>query len=1008
MKVQAKWIILILLAINFQLLAQQDLEINFVKKEFEVPPGKVFNLAFFANNQTGDSLSLKPIFGLPDNWKMVTSQGAVGVHSFQKKFFILSVQVPGLYPVGKYPLTVQFFDTQNKKLLVTDSILVVIQEIEKIAIKKLEQSSYVFSGDTIRAVYLLNNQGNTTKNFFLETQNCDVKGSVEVSLKAGESVSVVVEKPTSEEYIASAREFLTLRVKVANRVLESVNTWSQVFPSKKYKKDMYFRFPVSFSGSYLAVNKDDNFESTYQFQLFGQGALDLEGKHQLEFLARGPNNTDLSYLGLYDQYYLSYKNQNMLLFAGQKNFMFTPLTESSRYGLGAESQFLLNNGIKFGILYVEPRFYEEIKNEVAGTLGYQFNKKNEIDLFYVSKQFSSISNRTQLFSIVSKFSPFSGTNIDGEFSRGYFEGEADNAYRLNFSSRFSIFNFSGNYYNTGEKYPGYYNNTKFYSGNISARISQRLGVSFYAKRDFVNAQLDTFFVTAPYTKSYQSSIDYKLGEQSHLKLYLREYERKDRLSANKFHYKTRSANTRFTQKWRRFRYSLTAEVGRTTNYLLDPGENEQNSFRGMGDFSYRLGTKHTIRTFGSWSNINEFVSGNQQNVTAGLSISSQLGKNFYANFYVQNAYDIDDYYKNRNLMQLNLNYDFMKNHSIALRSFYTLFQTKLEDAEFTVSATYEYKFGVPLKRVMKTGVIQGVVSNADDEPLEGILVKLLNKTTVTDKNGTFEFDFVQTGKHLLSIDESSFKLNEITNIPNPLEVNVFEDQKTTVDVRILKGARLEGIIKLEETKLKATQDKSLKAENIIVEIQSAFEEYRIVTDKNGRFSFPLIRPGKVNFKVYASSIPKAYKLTQAEYEYLLEAGQEKYIEIGLVNKKNNIIFKPAGSLSLKKSMGLSKTKKTEIAKTERVDSEELFYSIQVGAFSKKLDENDMFLSGDLFFFEKEIDNLHKYFVGHYVTRELAEAALRKLKSRYANSFIVVIQNEKVYGVHQFERSRNKK
>ncbi len=37
---------------------------------------------------------------------------------------------------------------------------------------------------------------------------------------------------------------------------------------------------------------------------------------------------------------------------------------------------------------------------------------------------------------------------------------------------------------------------------------------------------------------------------------------------------------------------------------------------------------------------------------------SQLTKNLKANFHVQNAYDIDDYYRNRNLMQFNIEYNF--------------------------------------------------------------------------------------------------------------------------------------------------------------------------------------------------------------------------------------------------------------------------------------------------------------------------------------------------------------
>ncbi|WP_394698152.1 carboxypeptidase regulatory-like domain-containing protein [uncultured Draconibacterium sp.] len=1002
MRLRTKLILCFLLALPIELLSQQLLQTNFVKPQVETEPGKVCNLAFFITNNSEEPIRVNPNYILPDNWKLVTSLSAIDLQPSEKKFLIISVQIPESYLVGDYSVVPEFNDDKGQ-LLQKDEVHVRVLEVEKITIEKLEKKEYVYAGEEIRASYLLQNQGNTEKSFFIETQNCQVEEGAEVRLGVGESKVITVVKPTSEDYVNSAREYYTIRVNAGNRVLESVNNWTQVFPSKNLKKDMYFRFPISFSGSYLGVNKDDQYESTYQFELQGQGTLDVEGKHQLEFMARGPNNTDLSYLGLYDQYYLSYQNKNLMLFGGQKNFMFTPLTESSRYGWGFESKVVVNSGLTLGYLYVEPRFYQEIKNEMAGILGYQFNPKNKIELYYVTKQFEALNDRTQLLSFTSVFTPFNGTDVDLELSRGYLNNEADNAYRVNINSRFSLFNFSGNYYNTGKNYPGYYNNSKFYSANVSARLSQKIGLSFYARRDFMNAQLDTFFVTAPITKSYQGSLDYKLGLQSQLKLFVRQYERKDRLNYNKFHYKTRSANLRFSQKWRWFRFSLTGEAGKTTNFLLDPGENQQNSYRGMGDFSFNIASKHFIRAFGSWSNINQFVSGKQQNITAGMSVSSQISEKFNANFYVQNAYDIDDYYKNRNLMQLSFNYNFLPNHSIALRSFYTIFKTEVDQAEFTMAATYAYKFGVPLKQVIKAGIIRGQIINKQGEPVEGVWVRLLNKTVVTDKNGEYIFDLVQPGTHLVSFDESSFELDELTNIPNPVEVNVFEDQVSTVDVRILKGAELKGKIILEEATLKAAADDNVNAANIIVEVKSSLDQYRITTNSNGLFQFPLLKPGKYIFKIYANSIPAGYKIDQPEYEYVLGEGEKKEIEIELPTKRNNIIFKPAGNALQKNGLGLSLKAKSTSKKEPEADSEKPFYSIQIGAFKRELPMGDPFFQDEQFYFEKQIDNLHKYYIGRFSDLQSAKEEYKRLKTTFNKLFIVVIDGDEVYSVRKYEK-----
>jgi len=996
--------IFLLISLFFHVEAQQKCSLNFVKEESSALPGNVVNLPFFVHNNSSQTIKAGTSIHIPSGWKIITKPGEINLKANSKQFSILSVQIPSDCQVDKYPVKVLLSSSDNE-ITASDSSLVLVQEVEKVNLQVLEYNDYVFAGESIKGKYMLQNLGNTKKTFFLEAQNCDVDGPVEIKLNPGESTTISVSKNVAEDYQSSVKEFFTLRAKVSNRVLSSVSLWSQVFPAKNFKKDMYYRFPVSASISYLATGREDTYESTYQFQLFGQGSLDQDGKHRLEFMARGPNNTDLSFLGMYDQYYIAYENKNLGLFAGQKSYTFTPLTESSRYGLGTETRVTLNNGLSFGALYVEPRFYTEIENEMAGYAGFEFNKDNRVDVYYVSKNFPAENNPAQMVSVMTQVSPFAGTNLDLEYSRGFYDNQADNGYRVNLTSQLSIFNINGNLYNTGKNYPGYYNNSRFYSGNLSARLSEKMNLGVYAKEDFLNAELDTFFVTAPYTKSMQAYLNYNIASRSYLKLYARQYERKDRLSLNKFHYKTRSVNARFNQKFKKLNYSLTGEIGRTKNYLLEEGENEQNSFRGIANFAYRLNSKHAVRVFGSWSNINQFVSGNEQSVTAGASLSSQLVKNLQANLYVQNAYDIDDYYKNRNLMQFDLDYRFLKNHTFSIKSFYTLFKNEVDEPEFTISATYAINFGVPVKRIIKAGEITGVLTNSNGEPLEGVWVRLLNKTTITDKNGKYEFNFIPPGVQLLAVDKTGFQLDEITNIANPLEVEVFEDQTTTVNIQVVKGAHLAGNLTLEKTKVAGLEQAEKNAGDVIVELVTRTEEYRITTDENGRFEFPLVRPGKVVFKIYQNSVPEGYKTSQAEYTYNLNPGENKEIKIELPAKKQNIIFKQQGISVLKKGSETGTDLKVISTKTKPKPKESLYYSVQIGAFRKQLDAENKFFKGEQFHFEKQIDNLHKYFIGRFNTLNEAKTEANRLRKKYGKAFIVVVENEQVYSLQEYEQKR---
>lgn len=999
-----KWLIIffILFELNLFSFAQpvEKAKLFFTKNEATAVPGKVLNIAYFISNISEDTIRVLSNFEVPENWKIINKPGIQKLSPGEKKLSILTLQVVSDNLVGKFQVTAKAAELDTKSLLSAAIFNVQVQEVENITLQLIKKQDFINAGEDITATYLIRNLGNTEKKIFLETNNCDVVGSPEVKLNPGESAQVSIIKTTSAEIVESSNESFTLRAKIADRLIESLYNTVLVFPSKNAKRDPFFRFPVKLSSTFLTTNRQNNFETAYQFQLEGAGTLDPDGKHFLEFMARGPNNSNLSYLGLHDQYYLSYSNKNVEIFAGDKSFTLTPLTENSRFGRGTESRIILNNGLDVGFLYVKPRFYEEIENEMAVYSGFSFNEKNNIRLYYISKKYSMEEEPVNLASISSELSPFEKTSLELEYSRGIEKMESSDAFRTNLSSQFYIFQFSGSYYYAGKNYPGYYKNSTFYSGNLSARITPKLNIGLYMKEDFFNAQLDTFFVTAPYSRSIQSAINYKVASRANLKFFWREYEKKDRFSLGKFHYETSSFNLQFNQNLKRLNYDLAAEIGETTNYLLPETGNKQKSFRGSANFYYRINSSHSIRAFGSWSNINEFVSGDQRNLTAGLSATSRLSKNFRASLYIQNAYDIDDYYKNRNLMQLNLDYSFLKKHTLSLRSFYTIFKQVVNDPEFTMALTYSYNFGIPVKRVLKSGTIAGRITNVNDEGVKGILIQTLNKSAITDSNGDFELKSVPPGKHLVTIDRSKLEINELPGIPIPIQLDVFEDETTALNFRITHGAVVYGQLKINSTELNIPASQPVIPENIIVELKTSTETYRITTDKEGKFSFPLIRPGNAEFTIYSNSIPKGFYAEQLVFDLNLQPGERKNLEIVLEAKKRNIIFKNMELLVLN-SKNQVPVKVVDTVKSD-LDSQRIFYAVQIGAFRNPLSQDSEFLKGEQFYFEKQINNFHKYFIGKYNTLEEAQDALKDLKTRYRNSFIVVIQNKKVLTLKEFQ------
>lgn len=970
--------------------------VGIIGKNTETLPGKILNIPFQITSQSDSVISIKTNIVVPEGFKLITRVQPAELNPGDKTLSIYSLQIPLNSPVGSYPVKIEILDPKTEKIFITETTLIEVGEIEKITMELVDLPDHIFAGESFNATFLVQNLGNTSKKIFIDTYNIDNVDVANLELAPGESSRITVSKATSAEMTDARKEYFRVQATVSGEAVQSAFKSVMVFPSQNRKIDRYYRYPVTFSATYLSTNQKGTYESAYQFELNGSGNLDVNGKHKLEFLARGPNSSELSFLGLYDQYYINYENKNANLFLGEKAFTFTPLTESSRFGLGTENKIILNNGLHFGFLYVKPRYYNQINDEFAVYSGYEKDSYTAAEVYFVSKKETATNKTTYLGSINTKLRPFEKTTVELELSRGLYNTNWDNAIRANVNTQFSVFRLSGNYIYTGKFYPGYFSNSKFYSGTFSAHITPKLNLGFYARQDFTNAQLDTFFINAPYSKSYQTSMTYNIAQRTYLKLYWREYEKKDRLVLDKFHYKTKSLNTQFSRRLRKFDYVILGEYGRTTNYRVESLENEQTTYRGTLNMSYRFNASSAIRVFGSWSNINSFVSDEQRNLTAGLSVNSRIGKNFSGSFHIQNAYDIDDYYRNRNLMQLNLGYDFLKNHTISFRSFYTIFRQQTDNPEFTLSASYVYRLGVPLKQIIQTGEVSGRITNDNNEPVEGIVVSLLNKSAITNKYGEFTLKSVPPGNHLLAMDRTKLEISETTNIPNPIEIEVIPDQTSVINFRITEGARIEGNF-YEKNQSSESETPSLK--NIIVELKSEFEQYRIVTNDNGEFVFPLVRPGNWNFHIYINSLPAGYETKSQDYHFQLKPGDKIVLPVEIQKKQRNIIFKSQG-ISLSTS-GNSKTAPTQLS-TPSVDKsktaapaqkqEESFYSIQIGAFRKKLKPDARFLKGLQFDFEKEIDNLNKYFIGKFVSPGEAQKELKQLQQKFRGAFIVRFEN----------------
>ena len=869
-----------------------NVRLELVSQPGEMEPGKIQTLVFKVENRSAVVVNYQPQFSVPPGIRLISGLMPGRLEPGKQNIQIISFNIPSKYSAGDYPYSLKLADaSQPLKIYAEFKSTLVVKEEAAISVELAKCPEFIQAGEKLKASYIVRNTGNTPEDIALASFNCHIDGDQKITLQPGGSYVVDISSPTDENIIYPTRKSFYLKANGEKSESEQVYGFVKVVPVNNKTNDLYHRFPVTVTSRYLVKRHDGNTVGGYQFEAKGSGSIDPEGKHKIDFLARGPNQFDLSLLGLYDEYRLTYTNPWMETRLGDNNYSLTPLTEYARYGMGFEQKFNLLKSSHAGLMFVSPRFYRGIKAEYGGYFDMSLYKKNMLGFYYLRKQMPGERN-VDLYSITTNLQPFSRTSLEMEFSEGDNDGGNHSAYRLNLNSQFLKFTVSSYYFHTGKNYPGYYTNSDFYSGFLNYYATKWLTLGLTARQDFMNAEQDTFFLTAPFSKQFQGLVNIKIGKRMFLKTYARQYTREDRSVSKKFNYETNSLNMVFSHRMKNLGYNLEEEYGKTTNYLLGT-DRTKNTYRTTGNVYFQPNSKNYFQGFVTYSNINSFISEqDEDNWIFGLAASSTLARNLRAHLQLQNTYSVQDYYRNRNLVQLNIDYQFLKRHTLSFNSFYTIFQNQLANPDFSVTISYSFNFGIPTKKIAEAGSVSGKIDNKGTGKTKGIVLYAGGQSAITDENGNFSFRNLKPGDYSLMIDRSTLNINDIPDIQTPVEVHVEANTVSYVNFGIVKAAKLKGRLEVEIPK----EDSLLSSENnfkpghIVLELHRDNELIRIISDNEGYFDFPLVRPGKWFLKVYSNGIDKQYQLKQDSFDFDLMPGETKDIKIIVQKKKRNIIF----------------------------------------------------------------------------------------------------------------------
>lgn len=852
-------------------------------------PGTRNTVVFRIKNNLIDALNLEANVQSPFGWKLFYNKN-VKVNGNSVGILPIGIIIPLDTKPGFYQLELELKNTTIDYSHTISFETHILKQID-FDIKIVNAPELTMAGKDILADFSIYNKSNSQRRIFLQSTYGTINGAKSLTLDVGETKVVNVFYPTNPDLNNMINKYIDLIVS-SGPYKKSEKTYVKVIPIKKYRSDKFHRLPSELSLMYLYRNFGDYTHNGFQGNFYSNGALTPDGDKYLELRVRGPDQFDNSILGLYDEYYLKYFSKKTNILIGDETFKLTPLTEYGRYGTGVQAEYKEEN-TTLGFFYMQPRFYPDYDEEVAAFIKHNFDESNSIGVSFLQKSIEDVKDPINIYSAQYKITPYENIVLDAEYSFGKENEDVGYGYSIELVNQTEKTYAAIELINAGKDFPGYYSDTRYLNGNLQYVMNKNLKVFANFHEDESNAARDTLFGVAPYSKYLIGGATISYRKNDYINLNIGSRERKDRMPLQKFHYDEVFGRISLVNNVFSFQTNLNYEFGETKNLLTD---SQGQSHKGALAIRWRPSRSLNISSFLQYYNTSRYSEDRSEEYIYGGAATYNFKNSTTVNLSYQNSHNIEEYYRDRSLLDLKISKFFNRIHEVEFSWSEALKQKQIDDRDTYIGLKYTFHFGIPVKKVKDLGNLRGRLINHGVKNISNVVVNLGGRIQLTDEDGLFVFNDVPAGEHYLYIDNGSLNLNDIAMQKMPLLINIISDELTDIQIGLTKSASLAGRVKLayedQLTKKLAEDAASVSGKNVIVEIKLDEEYYRTVVDLNDDFIFTGLRPGRWTVKVYHNSLGTNYTINNSEMIVNLKAAESSSVNIDVTKKARRIRFQP--------------------------------------------------------------------------------------------------------------------
>ncbi|WP_343642383.1 hypothetical protein [Chryseobacterium sp.] len=897
------WTLFIIISLFPVFIFSQEQPNRLISKKDSLMPGMSTSIPFTLENNSKETKTYDiSVVTSSSSVNPILPKGEFQILPYETSVYLVPLRIATETEQGTYSVTLNIMDRSNGTTFTKNSKILVSGN-RKLLVTALNTPEFVRAGETIRASFLLKNNGNITENILLESKNAVVDHETSLILEPNESKIINIHKVTNAELAQNEFQNLNLSVQSKGNPKENQDVYAstQVISAKPSEKDIYHRLPVAFSLSFIGMQNMGVYNDGFQGEIYGKGTLDKNNKNQIEFRAVTHNPVELNTFTQYEEYFVNYKRNNLSIHLGDKTYSSSYLTEFARYGRGAEIRYDFNK-VSFGGFYNHPRFFRDIKDEFNFYSAFKIRKESEISVGYLYKtprneeiRYSEVrlDSDAHLPYARGKFKVSNNITLSGELAYSTTKKTDGTAYLLQAEAVFKKLNGNLMYMRASPDFAGYFTNTNTFNGNISYHLTKKISVFANYMQDAKNFQRDTLLLAAPYRKYFQYGVQYKYIPTGFIILNNGYQTYKDRLEPKQFDYYERYFKVSINQQIGVFQVNLDGQFGKTDNYMT--GFSGNSSFYSANLSFQKFSTSFNI--FGSYAISSRYQLQNQRNFYYGARIFSKFSDKTSLSIFYQNNYMPEEYFKDRNLFELLFHQQLFQGNELDLSGRYSLQRGEIGDKDFIFSMRYTWRPNVPVQKIAEYISLSGNVSSLGLKKTEGIRLILGSYLSVTDKDGNYMFKNVVPGNYFLEIDRSTTEINDIPTQTFPAALSLL-NKENTFNFGLTTAATVQGHVKFLETGDKDQNDfghlpsakGKKKKESIIVEATNNDQTYRKVCNIGEDFDFTYLRPGDWTVKVYRNGLDKRYKISTDKFIFTLQPSETKKITINVVKQQIEIKY----------------------------------------------------------------------------------------------------------------------